>query len=495
MKIQLSTETLVSAAVDVLAVAVRTKHVTDDANVRAIDKAMGGILVPQLKDQEFKGGEGKTFSMLARGRLKAKRVLIIGLGDKDAGPRLHRLLGVVASRSSQAKSSLAVIAPDMEADTLRCLSEGLITGTYKYTRYFTGDRKPKRELKKIVVIGKGKVTPAAREAVVHGQAIGETVNLARDWVNCPPNDLTATVLANAAAEESKKVGIECKVLDKKAIEKLGMPLLLAVNRGSKEEPRFIHMTYAPKLERGAKKPRKIVFVGKGLTFDSGGLCIKPADGMLTMKMDMGGAATTIATVLAAAKLGLPLEVHGIVASTDNMTGGDAYKPGDVYPSRDGKTVEIINTDAEGRLVLADALAYARDLEPDYLIDHATLTGACMVALGGFTAGLFSNDDGLRDAIRKASELSGESFWPLPLDESLRDQLKSQIADLKHTGSRYGGAITAALFLREFVGKCAWAHLDIAGPAWMDKDHGLHPQGGSGFGVTTAVELLRALSAS
>jgi leucyl aminopeptidase len=268
-----------------------------------------------------------------------------------------------------------------------------------------------------------------------------------------------------------------------------------MNRGSKEEPRFIHMTYTPKLERGAAKPRKIVFVGKGLTFDSGGLCIKPADGMLTMKMDMGGAATTIATVLAAAKLGLPLEVHGIVASTDNMTGSDAYKPGDVYPSRDGKTVEIINTDAEGRLVLADALAYARDLEPDYLIDHATLTGACMVALGGFTAGLFTGDDGLRDAYRKAAELSGESFWPMPLDESLRDQLKSQIADLKHTGSRYGGAITAALFLREFVGKTVWAHLDIAGPAWMDKDHGLHPQGGSGFGITTAVELLRALSAS
>ena len=495
MKIQLSTESFASAAVDVLAVGVRFKHVTDDANVRAIDKAMGGVLVPQLKDHEFKGGEGKTFSMLARGRVKAKRVIVIGLGDKPVGPRLHRLLGVIAARHAQSKASLAVLAPDMEADTLRCLSEGLVTGAYKYTRYFTGDRKPKRELKKLLVLGKGKVGAPAREAVAQGQAVGETVNLARDWVNCPPNDLTATVLANAEAEESKKAGIACKVFDKKAIEKLGMPLLMAVNRGSKEEPRFIHMTYVPKLDRGGAKPRKVIFVGKGLTFDSGGLCIKPADGMLTMKMDMAGAATTIATVLAAAKLALPIEVHGIVASTDNMNGSDAYKPGDVYPSRDGKTVEIINTDAEGRLILADALAYARDLEPDYLIDHATLTGACMVALGGFTAGMFSTDDGLRDAYRSAAELSGESFWPLPLDESLRDQLKSQIADLKHTGSRYGGAITAALFLREFVGKTAWAHLDIAGPAWLDKDHGLHPQGGSGFGVTTAVELLRALAAA
>jgi leucyl aminopeptidase len=495
MKIQLSTESFASAAVDVLAVGVRLKHVTDDANVRAIDKAMGGVLVPQLKDQEFKGGEGKTFSMLARGRVKAKRILVIGLGDKPVGPRIHRLLGVVAARHAQSKASLAVLAPDLEPDTLRCLSEGMTTGAYKYTRYLTGDRKPKRELKKLLILGKGKVGAPAREAVAHGQAVGETVNLARDWVNTPPNDLTATVLANAAAEESKKLGIACKVLDKKAIEKLGMPLLLAVNRGSKEEPRFIHMTYSPKLERGAQKPKKIVFVGKGLTFDSGGLCIKPADGMLTMKSDMAGAATTIATVLAAAKLELPIEVHGVVASTDNMTGGDAYRPGDVYPSRDGKTVEIINTDAEGRLVLADALAYARDLEPDYLIDHATLTGACMIALGPFTAALFTADEVLRDAYRSAAQLSGESFWPMPLEEALRDQLKSQIADLKHTGSRYGGAITAALFLREFVGKATWAHLDIAGPSFLDKDHGLHPQGGSGFGVTTAVEFLRALAAS
>jgi leucyl aminopeptidase len=311
-------------------------------------------------------------------------------------------------------------------------------------------------------------------------------------VNCPPNDLTATDLANAAASEAKELGIACKVFDKKAIEKLGMPLLLAVNRGSFEEPRFIHMTYTPKAGPAGKPRSKVVFVGKGLTFDSGGLCLKPADGMLTMKMDMAGAATTIATVLAAARLALPVEVHAIVASTDNMTGSNAYRPGDVYPSRDGKTVEIINTDAEGRLVLADALAYARDLNPDYLIDHATLTGACVVALGGFCAGLFTADDGLRAAYESAAKQSGEGLWPMPLDEALRDQLKSQIADLKHTGSRFGGAITAALFLREFVGKTRWAHLDIAGPAWLDKDHGLHPQGGTGFGVSTAIEFLRAL---
>jgi leucyl aminopeptidase len=316
------------------------------------------------------------------------------------------------------------------------------------------------------------------------------VNLARDLVNCPANDLTATDLANVSAAEAKAAGVVCKVYDKKAIERLGMPLLLAVNRGSTEEPRFVHLAYLPKASR--RVPR-VVFVGKGLTFDSGGLCLKTADQMAEMKIDMGGAAVTLGAVLAAARLGLPIEVHGLIASTDNMNGGNAYRPGDVFPSRDGKTVEIINTDAEGRLVLADALAYARELKPTYIVDHATLTGACMVALGNYRAGLFSNDDELRTRYQAAAERVGEAFWHMPLDESLRDQLKSPIADLKHTGTRYGGAITAALFLREFVGKSRWVHLDIAGPVHLDKPHGIHPKGATGFGVRTAVAFLEALA--
>jgi leucyl aminopeptidase len=281
------------------------------------------------------------------------------------------------------------------------------------------------------------------------------------------------------------------VYNKAQIAKLGMPLLLAVNRGSTEEPRFIHMTYKPK--RASDAPR-VVFVGKGLTFDSGGLCIKPAASMLEMKIDMAGAAATIGIVLAAARLALPIEVHGVIGSTDNMTGGNAYRPGDVFPSRAGKTVEIINTDAEGRLVLADALAYASELEPDYIIDHATLTGACMVALGSLMAGLFSNDDAMRKAYERASDRSGESLWHMPLSEDMTDQLKSSIADLKHTGGRFGGAITAALFLREFIGDTKWTHVDIAGPAHLERAHGIHPRGATGFGVITALEFLRGLVA-
>jgi leucyl aminopeptidase len=490
MNIALSTEALNAAAVDVLAVGVGATHPTRDPVVQRLDRAMGGGLVAYMKDEDFKAKLGQTLRMLGRGRIKAKRVVLIGLGEREPAPRVLRLMAVEAARAAAGKgSTLALVAPSTNEGSLHALADGITTGAYRYARYFTGERKPKHGLRRALILLEKKASAGARAAVAAGQAVGESVNLARDLVNTPPNDLSATVLANIAAEEAKKLGVACKVFDKKAIQKLGMPLLLAVNQGSTEEPRFFHMSYKP---QGEKAP-KVVFVGKGLTFDSGGLCLKTADGMLDMKADMGGAATTIGIVLAAARLKLPVEVHGVVASTDNMSGGNAYRPGDVFPSRDGKTVEIINTDAEGRLVLADALAYACELEPDYIIDHATLTGACMVALGSHRAALFANDDGLARAYEKAAEASGENYWCMPLDEDLRDQLKSPIADLKHTGSRYGGSITAALFLREFVGKCRWAHLDIAGPAFLSEGKGIHPKGGTGFGVITAVEFLQGLA--
>ncbi len=490
MNITLSTESPTSVAADVLAVGVSAKHVSRDPVIAQLDRAMGGGLARYIKDEDFKAKRGQTLQMLGRGRLKAKRLLLVGLGEDASAGYPLRLLGAEAARAAAAKgSTLALLAPEDAEPCLRAVAEGVTIGAYRYARYLTGERKPKHALRRVAVLLGPKPSPGARAAVAAGRAAGEAVNLARDLVNCPANDLTATVLANVAAEQSKRVGIACKVYDKKGIEKLGMPLLLAVNRGSTEEPRFVHMSYKP------AKPadKRVVFVGKGLTFDSGGLCLKSAEGMLEMKMDMAGAATTIAVVLAAARLSLPLEVHGVVASTDNMGGGNAYRPGDVFPSRDGKSVEIVNTDAEGRLVLADALAYARELEPDYLIDHATLTGACMVALGNYRAGLFSNDDELRETYCKAAAASGEQLWAMPLDDELREQLKSPIADLKHTGTRYGGSITAALFLREFVGKCRWAHLDIAGPAYLSEARGMHPKGGTGFGVLTALEWLRALS--
>jgi leucyl aminopeptidase len=491
MKITIGREAPPSLATDWLVVGVSGKKPQSDPVLVKIDRALGGALSAQMKDESFDAKLGKTLSLDGRARLKAKQLLVVGLGESAPSLAVLRLLGVKAGRAAAARNSLAVVAPSADPAALSALTDGIVTGAYRYTRYLTGSRIPKRQLSKVTLLSDAKIGAEHRQAVTQGQLVGDAVNFARDLVNCPPNDLTATVLADEASKRSATAGIACKVWDKKGIEKLGMPLLLAVNRGSAEEPRFIHITYKPK-GLAADAPRA-VFVGKGLTFDSGGLCIKPSASMLDMKCDMAGAATTIAVVTLAAQLGLPLEVHGIVGSTDNMTGGWAYRPGDVFPSRDGKTVEIINTDAEGRLVLADALAYARELKPTYLIDHATLTGACMVALGAYRAGMFANDADLLERYKRAAERCGENFWALPLDEDLKDELKSSIADLKHTGSRLGGAITAALFLREFVGDAKWAHLDIAGPAFLEKPQGTMPKGGTGFGVLTGLEFLRELA--
>ena len=490
MKVSLSNDAPQSVASDWLAVPASGKKPLQDPVLQKIDRALGGALAAQFKEESFEAKRGKTLSMAARGRLRAKHLLVVGLGDGVPSEATVRLLGVKAGRAAMSQNSLHVVSPSTDPTMLRALADGVITGAYRYTRYLTGSRLPKKTLSKAVILLERRPSAEQKHAVLEGSLTAAAVNFARDLVNCPPNDLPARVLAEQAAARASAVGITCKVWDKKGIEKLNMPLLLAVNRGSAEEPRFIHLTYKPK-DASSHTPR-VVFVGKGLTFDSGGLCLKPAASMIDMKCDMAGAATTIATVAAAAELGLPVEVHGVIGSTDNMTGGAAYRPGDVFPSRDGKTVEIINTDAEGRLVLADALAYARELDPTYLIDHATLTGACTVALGAYRAGLFSNDEQLLELYKQAAEITGEQFWPMPLDEELREELKSSIADLKHTGSRLGGAITAGLFLREFVGDCRWVHLDIAGPAFTEKAQGALPKGGTGFGVLTALQFLRGL---
>lgn len=492
MKLTLSKDSLLTAAVDVLVVGVTSPKAAKDDRLARIDRAMNGAVTAAISHGDFKAKTGESVSVQGRGRMKARRVVFVGLGDKPLTEKDARVFAIRAGRIGASEASVALAYPSEDNDTLRSLADGVLNGAYRYTRYLTGARKPKRELKKALILVSPEVAVSGRDAVAAGTTVAEAVNFARDLVNCPPNDLTPTALANAAAEASKEAGIECTVHDKKGIQKLGMNLLLAVNSGSKEEPRFVHMIYKPK---NVKSAPKVVLVGKGLTFDSGGLCVKPSGSMLTMKCDMAGAAVTIATVIAAAKLGLPVEVHGIVGSTDNMTGGDAYRPGDVFTSLDGKTVEIINTDAEGRLVLADALAYARELKPDYLIDHATLTGACVVALGDYTAGLFGNNDEAIAKYREAANASGESYWQMPLDSELRDQLKSDIADLKHTGARMGGAITAALFLQEFIGKSTWLHLDIAGPSFLERSHTMMPKGGTGFGVLTAIQFLRSLGSA
>ncbi|HEY2406747.1 MAG TPA: leucyl aminopeptidase, partial [Polyangiaceae bacterium] len=342
----------------------------------------------------------------------------------------------------------------------------------------TGDRKPKAELAKVTIFpGRGSPTAADKRSLELGVEIAAAVALARDAVNEPPNVLTPEALADVARGIAKKHKLKIKVLDKRGLLAAGMALHHAVGQGSVNEPRFIHLSYVPK-----KKHKKLVFVGKGLTFDSGGLCIKPAAGMGEMKSDMGGAAAVLGLMAAVALVRPNVEVHVLVGAAENMPDGAAYRPADVFKSLDGKTVEIINTDAEGRLVLADALAYAVRLKPDLIVDAATLTGAALVALGKTCSAFYASADPLAEAFSAAAREAGEAFWRMPLLEDLGEQLKSDVADLKHTADRWGGSITAALFLREFVGKVPWIHCDIAGPVLADRAKGMYPKGGTGHAV-------------
>jgi leucyl aminopeptidase len=311
--------------------------------------------------------------------------------------------------------------------------------------------------------------------------------LARDAVNEPPNVMTPAAMAALARKVARDGRLRVKVLDRRGIESAGMQLHAAVGQGSTNEPRFLHLSYVPK----GQKRKRLVFVGKGLTFDAGGLCLKPAAGMWEMKSDMGGAAAVLGLMAAVAAVAPKVEVHGIVGAAENMPDGTAYRPGDILGSLDGKTVEIINTDAEGRLVLADALCYARRLRPDLLVDAATLTGACVVALGKTYSAYYTSDDDLARSMDEAARHAGDGFWRMPLVEELREQLKSDVADLKHVGDRWGGSITAALFLREFVGDAAWIHCDIAGPVLADQPRALHPKGATGHPVLTFLRLVEA----
>jgi leucyl aminopeptidase len=329
--------------------------------------------------------------------------------------------------------------------------------------------------------------------VGRARSTSRAVARARDLVNEPAGVMTPTRLAETVAEWRTSITtpeLTIEVLDRDACAALGMGLFLAVAQGSPEEPRFIHVAWKPRAAN-----RRVVLVGKGVTFDSGGLSLKTSEGMLDMKTDMAGAAAVLAAALAAAEEGLPIELHALAACTENMPSGTSYKLGDVLRSLDGKTVEINNTDAEGRLTLADALSFGLRFQPDAVLDFATLTGACVVALGPHLAGLMSNNEALAADVLAAADRAGEEMWRLPLPSRLLEQLKSEIADLKNTGERWGGALTAGLFLKEFVGDVPWVHVDIAGPSSSTKEQGFQTKGGTGFAVASILEYLRRAGAN
>jgi leucyl aminopeptidase len=487
LKLQITASEPTKTEADLLVVSCFEK--SSAATITSIEKAMGGSLKELVARDDFKGKKDQRLLISTLGKLPAAQAAILGLGDAaKLDDAALRVFGAAAARLALGEKArtLAVAVPEgVSGERLRYLAEGLVLGAYRYDRFLTGERRAKRSLGSVTLLLKGKVSAADRAALALGQAVAAGVATTRDLQNDPPNELTPAALAQAAVKVAREHKLKATVFDRKKLESMGMKLFVAVGQGSVNPPHMVHLVYTP----AKKAKKKIVIVGKGLTFDSGGLCIKPAQGMGDMKTDMSGAANVVGLMAAVAALKPNVEVHGIIGCAENMPDGAAYRPGDVFGSLDGKTVEIINTDAEGRLVLADCLAYARNLKPDLIIDNATLTGACIIALGSNCAGYFATSDELADQFARAAREAGEQFWRLPLLDDLKESLKSDVADLKHTGDRAGGSITAALFLREFVGNIPWIHCDIAGPSLASRAYNIYPKGGTGHGVLTFLRFL------
>jgi leucyl aminopeptidase len=502
LQLLVSTSLPLEASVDLLVLTLTSteRELTEDALVAAADRALGGALRQAMADERFTGKPDQILSLHTLGRLPAKRLALLGRGAGLLAPRDLQALGGRASRLAKATGarSAALVVPGAApalAD-LEALADGAALGLYQFARYLTGERATPAVLERLTLVVPAPLDASLDEAAIaaafsRAASTARAVARARDLVNEPAGALTPSHLAATAGEWARSANVSIEVLDREACRKLGMGLYLAVAQGSAEEPRFIHLAWNP---AGAR--RRIVLVGKGVTFDSGGLSLKTNDGMLDMKTDMAGAAAALAATIGAAEEKLPIEVHALAACTENMPSGSAYKLGDVLRSMAGKTVEINNTDAEGRLTLADALTFGLRLQPDAIVDLATLTGACVVALGPHVAGVMSNDEALAAEWLAAASAAGEDMWRLPLPPRLVEQLKSEIADMKNTGERWGGALTAGLFLKEFVGDKPWVHVDIAGPSSADKEHAHVSKGGTGFAVATLLAFLRrAASAS
>ena len=412
-----------------------------------------------------------------------------GIGDPGAltVDGIRRAAAAIARRATKAASvgtTLASVSKtELEVvDAAQAVAEGFVLGAYQYLDY-KGDATPTK-LKKVTVISDGGA--AVRNAVARGAAIGDAVTWARDMVNTPSKEKSPAEMAAAARRLLRGSGVTVQVFEGARLEAERFGGVIGVGQGSEQAPRFLKMTYAPRGARG----KALALVGKGVVFDSGGLSLKTAGGMETMKTDMSGGAAVIAAMSTLQDLGVKTRVTGYVPLVENMPSGTAIRPGDVLKIRNGKTVEVLNTDAEGRLILADALSLASDDKPAAVIDLATLTGACMVALGDKIAGLMGNDDAWLGQVRSAADRAGEPVWHLPLPQEYRKQLESEVADLKNIGGSYGGALTAGLFLQEFVDGAPWVHLDIAGPARANADDGYLTKGGTGYGVRTLVELAR-----
>lgn len=452
-----------------------------------IDASLSGLIGKVISSKEFLGKPNQVSVLHAMNRIKPRRILLVGMGKaadistekiRQAGGRAVSHLRDIGCKDIALSASYLNSIKQSPVPFI----EGGLLSLYRFTKYKKENEEPK-ELDSLTVIGK--TTEGLKEEIKWTMAVTSAVNFARDLVNTPSNDMTPTALARKAKSISGKK-ISVKVLDRAAAAAEGMGAYLSVAKGSMEPPRFIVVRY----EGGEGAP--IALIGKSITFDSGGISIKPSEGMEKMKYDMAGGAAVLAVIKTAAETNLPLNIIGILPATENLPGGSASKPGDIVSSAGGKTIEIINTDAEGRLALADAIGYIKKFEPEVIIDIATLTGACSVALGNEAIAMMGNDNNLMKGFKAAGDETYERVWQMPLYEEYLEYIKSDVADLKNSGGKTGSLVTAGYFLKEFAGNTPWVHLDIAATAWMEKEKPYIPKGATGVGVRLLLNYLKGV---
>ena len=483
------------ADVQALAIAVFKDEKAEEGFLKELDEATGGVIKSVIESEELKGKEGETVYVHLTGGsgLRSRRLLLVGVGEREAyQPAQISQMAGTAVRYLRGKNVKTVgLVPRAQGDaekTVAAATEGAIIGLFETDKYRTID-KEERRIERLVCLTEGADENALKRAVERGRIIGESVNFTRDLANEPGAYLTPTKMAERAREIAGEFGLNVDVLDESQMEQEGMGALLSVSRGSEEPAKLIVLKYTPPDAGPQQDGELLALIGKGITFDSGGISLKPGENMEMMKYDMTGGATVLGAMRAVAQLKPTLPVLGVVPASENLPSGKATKPGDVVRAMSGKTIEIINTDAEGRLILADAIAYAKKLGAKRIIDMATLTGAVSIALGDVNTAVLGTDQGLIDEIIAAGQEVGEKFWQLPLDKEYTKQIKSDIADIKNVGGRKAGTITAAAFLKEFADGTSWAHLDIAGTAWSDDAKPYRSKGPTGIAVRTLVNII------
>lgn len=488
-KLSISQDSIAQYAGDALVVGMPEGQLTSQLQV--LDKILGGAIARLVERKQFAGEALKVRTITTLGKLPTHHLVLVGLGKEPTIHLLRKAAGTTARVCRDLcakKAGTALLSADLEGSVkakAQAIAEGTLLGLYQFNKYKTVDKDKQKFLESVELIVDAKEKADVEEGLRRGCVIATNVRLARDLVNEPASALYPEKMEEAVRSALKDLPVKLTAYGKKELEKMGMGGILAVNKGSVHEPRLLLLDY-----EGAKNV-PLALVGKGVTFDSGGLSLKPADYMEDMKSDMAGAAAVFAAIKSAAELKLPVHVLGFLSVTENLPGGDAYKPGDIIKAYNGKTIEVLNTDAEGRIVLADALSYAETFKPSAIIDLATLTGACVVALGNVTSGVMGTDQKLIGKVLDAAGHTDDRAWQLPLYDEYSDMMKSDFADLKNISGKSGGAgaETGAAFLKAFVEKTPWCHLDIAGPAWIEKDGPLNVSGGTGAGVRLLVKLL------